>query len=289
VLIPIEPGPERSATAGKRFRASTAQIRHTDAVIRHHATTAALGTAVAVMMMAGCGQSPSGRASRTFRVTLTSGSARASNVSTGVVDLAHNALDVTTRYSDGQGAAAGLSNETIAIGHDLWLTNAFARPAMRQILGASAISVPTRPWLHRRTPAYADAAAVLGGPSDPFALLAQLQASHTSRVVGHDTINGVVTTHYLVSTSEVASPPTNAVLHWAPTADLWVDPARYVRQVRYVANVSLGGGSFQNTFTEQFSDFGVAGDIHPPPADQVSEEPPSLTGGVGGSATSTQP
>ncbi len=171
----------------------------------------------------------------------------------GVVDLSRKALRLTRT---GEGTP---SFEEIIIGPDAWTSN----PAASVVAGL-------KPWIHYRTISFRPPFGV-----DPETLLAQLETYNvTLKVVGHEVVRGVPTVEYLVTTHGRTTTTTVPGESATNTFSIWVDGTHLVRRVKValapVASPSNSSGRTELTY--EFFNFGVAADIEPPPADQVSNQ-----------------
>jgi len=164
----------------------------------------------------------------------------------------------------------------------------------------SAFLPDAKPWL-KLDPATLGAQAGLDlsqlqqlGQSDPAQLLDYLRAtSETVEEVGSEEIGGVDTTHYrgtvqLESVADQVPPDQQEQVRAAIEklieqtgtteipVDVWVDGDGLVRkaELTYTAKIQVPGSEPQETesvVTMEFSDFGTAVEVEPPPADQVTD------------------
>lgn len=101
----------------------------------------------------------------------------------------------------------------------------------------------------------------------PASALSLLGTTTEPTLVGTDTLNGVSTKHYRTALGASGQAARyNSV-------EAWVDEQNLVRRVRldFDANISTSGGDKTHTvLTIDYSDFGVAVTVTPPPASEVS-------------------
>ena len=211
----------------------------------------------------------------------------------GVVDFTtHNAQEVVHQ--------SGFTVETRVVGGVVYVK--FPQVAL----------VPlhlSKPWVAIPLPSALSGGAsssALAGQGDPGSTLRGLIATSkggvtAAREVGHASIGGVQTTHYLLTVdpaivSRQAHDALSAILPgFTPalqlhsmTLDEWIDAHGLVRQVVSTvdATVTLAGHSATEhvTSTANYDDFGVDVNVKPPPATEVTRVTSltQLLGGLGG-------
>lgn len=127
--------------------------------------------------------------------------------------------------------------------------------------------------------------------SNPTDMLQALKTVGSSRVVGHEDIGGVATTHYSANidlskaASRIADKQTVASLKQLYSQagissfpiDVWVDRVGRVRR----ESMNLTTNQFSMQMTIEFTRFGVPVDVTPPSSDQVLDAG-SMLNGLGG-------
>jgi len=210
------------------------------------------------------------RASGSFRVTMKitfSATGQASGLedgadATGLVDMTHDASDITSGPIATSGTATTPQSERqISIGADTWMSRSPASPPIG----------PQPSWVHvlrhGATPPRPGFAGL-----DPIALLDQLKRTSMLHLVGHEVVRDTATDHYEVRVpASSSSPPLSGT-----GEEVWVSDDHLVRRLKSTVHVEQPGGAaapagqLQESVTE-FYDFGVGVDIRPPPADQTLE------------------
>jgi hypothetical protein len=222
---------------------------------------------VAPLVLAACGGSSSKPASNStlrtaVRTTLARGSQRVAL--RGSLDLAGQKVSV-----NGDGAF-GRRGGTLRLHLDL---PGFGRATVDELV------VGTGRWirspllassLHGKTWLRLAGTKVLGIDLGAFAGVTPTTALRVLRLngkvssLGTDTLSGISTTHYHLDLDVVRG---GAHL---TSADAWVDGDDLVRRVKLDLAAATGGGKAQTALTIDYSDFGVAVNVAPPPASEVS-------------------
>jgi hypothetical protein len=123
------------------------------------------------------------------------------------------------------------------------------------------------------------------GQNDPTQSLEYLKAAGQVRRLGNDRIRGVETTHYhaVVDLEKVASQAPEQVaasvkqlIDMSGTTsvpiDVWIDGQGLLRRMHYsYAMSNQTAGNSKVALTMDLFDFGVAVDVHPPPAGRVTD------------------
>jgi hypothetical protein len=123
---------------------------------------------------------------------------------------------------------------------------------------------------------------LLGGANQsPGDSLALLRSSGEFSEVGKETVEGVETTHYhgtidlqkAVAAKGAAAEALQRLIDLgAPAqypADVWIDEAGLVRQLKTSYDMSTGGKAMSVSMTMRMSDYGTPVEVSAPPADQV--------------------
>jgi hypothetical protein len=211
-----------------------------------------------------------------FKIT-TSGTGIPSNYSvSGAYDLDNDAMEMDT--SGGSGSPVP-STETLIVGGKLYLK---VPPG----LGAGV----TKPWMSLTLGAGSGPGTSMAAGMDPQVMLKELQAiTGGLTVLGHETIDGIDTTHYhgtidpakiMAKAGEGAGADMAGHMGTIPI-DIWVDgQGRLVRQQTSVSGLEgmADSGSTPTgdmTVTVDYTDLGGPVAITAPPADQVQAFDPS--------------
>ena len=175
----------------------------------------------------------------------------------GDIDFARKRAHVVTTLG-------GQRFELISIGKDLWTK--VPEPAGHAL---------TRPsWVHEPNSDFRSRSAAL----DPAGLLEGLRSSDASLArEGVESIDGVSTTHFAVTLPQGRQSDPFPAGH----GDIWVDGDGLVRRLSYPAYKK--DNTVEVAARLEFSDFGEAVDIEPPPADQVTEQQ-AVSGSPGSSS-----
>lgn len=160
-------------------------------------------------------------------------------------------------------AIQSLSFSVIQIGNESW-----------ESIGGSAGSGPARHWTR------SDAASSTSQIPDPGKFFAALKSRATQvRLIGRATVGGLVTDHYELvgpatlldslgggASGSQGTPPPGPV-----SVQVWVDRANLIRKLTTTVKESTGvpGQVESAAVSAEFTDYGEAVQIQPPPADLV--------------------
>jgi hypothetical protein len=183
--------------------------------------------------------------------------------STWVVDAARrrSQLSITGYTAYPRAKRSSVTFGVIEIGDDGWILDPTA-------------ATPGRPWVKetsRHRPQ-------LTGPFkfDPTRALTDLHATgFSSTALGHDTIDGVVTSRYRITKPPAPRPKTSPSIR-VKDFEIWIDLEGLVRRVRLVESVGADPNespklpATTETMTTKYEAFGDPTSISPPPPDQVT-------------------